>query len=195
MGIARTGEPASNSMLLTTTVAAVAPNPPVGHKIPCRDEAHSCTYPGPPTPSRAVAIEDVPMDTLVDNLSAHMRLVQIGIIAQVCVGLRAATRCHVELPARACAGLRMWRATARLHFTCWQTVMMWRQNASRVADAEFEATIMEELEDMMKQDTLDDSADITDEEAEFLEHHMMKQAWERVALRLADEHRARTIGA
>merc|ERR1711865_1361915 len=131
------------------------------------------------------------MDTLVDSLAVHMRLVQIGIVAQVCVGLRAATFCHVELPARACAGLRMWRATARLHFTAWQTVMMWRGNASRVADAEFEATMMEELEDMMKEDTMEASeTDITDEEADFLEHHIMKQSWERVGcfVRLRDDN-------
>jgi hypothetical protein len=153
-------------MLETTFVTAVAANPAVGHKIPCSDESRACMCVRDDQAAHRpkVVMEDVPMDTLVDSLAVHMRLVQIGIVAQVCVGLRAATFCHVELPARACAGLRMWRATARLHFTCWQTVMMWRGNASRVADAEFEANMMEELEDMMKEDTMEDSADLTDEE-------------------------------
>jgi len=43
--------------------------------------------------------------------------------------------------------------------------MMWRGNASRIADAEFEANMMEELEDLMKeQHHAAEEANLTDEE-------------------------------
>jgi len=126
------------------------------------------------------------MDTLVDSAACHLRLREVGRVAQVCRGLYAATLRHIELPARACYSLRYWRATARHTRTAWQTVMMWRRNASRLADEHYAESMMQELEEMIKEDEQSCSEELTDEEADFLEHHMMKQTWEQLAVKYID---------
>lgn len=162
------GELSSERMLKTASVTLVDPSPQAGHK---KDYCGVETINHPPCTSvkacarKEAVIEDIPMDTLVDQSARHLRLVEIGMVAQVCVGLRLATLCHVMLPAMACQFLRSWRATARHTRTAWQTVMMWRVNASRSNEAAFEADMMEELEEMMKeQQHLGEDADLTDEE-------------------------------
>jgi len=175
-------------MLATAKIENVPLEPSVGHKIPCDDsKSHSASSSesGVVPVARAVAvIEDIPMDTLVDSLALHMRLFNIGIVAQVCVGLRAATLYHVELPARACEALRMWRATARCTRVAWQTVMMWRGNASRMAEDLYANDMIAELDEMMKAEVEDDDDGLTDEEVDFLDHHIMKQSWESLSARV-----------
>jgi len=172
-------------MLKTATARPVDPClPQAGHKKDYCEETMNhrpCTSIQREARVEAV-IEDIPMDTLVDQSAKHLRLVEVAMVAQVCVGLRLATLCHVALPAMACQFLRSWRQTARLTRTAWQTVMMWRGNASRVAELAFEASILEELEDMMKEPpaAAENDADLTDEEVDFLEHHMMKTSWEKL---------------
>lgn len=170
----------------------------MGHKITYASESHACACAEScyTAVSRPVAvIEDVPMDTLVDSLALHMRMFHIGLVAQVCVGLKDATLHYVEPSARASEALRMWRATARLTRTAWQTVMMWRGNASRMADDLFETTMMQELDEMMKEDATSERADLTDEEADFLEHHIMKQTWESFSARLELRSAMKTVKA
>ena len=156
-------------MLKTATARPVDPClPQAGHKKDYCEETMNhrpCTSIQREARVEAV-IEDIPMDTLVDQSAKHLRLVEVAMVAQVCVGLRLATLCHVALPAMACQFLRSWRQTARLTRTAWQTVMMWRGNASRVAELAFEASILEELEDMMKEPpaAAENDADLTDEE-------------------------------
>jgi len=135
----------------------------VGHVVPC---VCSESRPSHERPRAAVAIDDVPMDTLVDSLAPCLRVAEVGKLARVCRGLWFAARSHLEQPARMCQGLRYWRATARATRTAWQTVMMWRGNAARVAEGTYADSMMAELEAMMKEEEEEErEADLTDEEA------------------------------
>jgi len=134
---------------------------------------------------RKAGIEDIPHDELVDSLARHLRMVDVGRVGKVCTRLHSATARHVVLPARAWKALCWWRQTARATRTAWQTVMFWRLKASRLAEDSYTDSIMEELEEIMSQSNHSE-VDLTDEEVDFLEHHMMKHTWEGLCDRIVD---------
>ena len=106
----------------------------------------------------------IPSGDTLGELVLHLRLVEIGLVAQVCLGLRDATMCHVQLPAMACQMMRWWRATARETRTAWQTFMLMRGNAARSASAQLDANLMADLEYTMKEQNKEENLPLSDEE-------------------------------
>jgi len=174
---------ANTRMLKTVSATPVPESSRVGHKVPYEHSVPECR--------RKAVIEDIPHEELVDSLTKHLRMAEIGRVARVCTKLWCATARHVELPAQAWQSLRWWRETARATRTAWQTVMMWRGNTSRLAMDSYTESMMEELEEMMESQQHAEEADLTDEEVDFLEHHMMKQTWEALTERVSQAHLVR----
>lgn len=139
-----------------------------------------CSTTVDPVVRREAAIVDMPMDTLVDSLIGFISWVSVAHLAQTCRGLHTATSSKSQIPRQLLKGLQLWRATARATRTAWQTFCSWRWEASRLREDAYDASMMEELEAMMSEEE-SSGADLTDEEAEFLEHQMMKQSWEQLA--------------
>merc|ERR1712070_76178 len=153
----------------------------------CPDVAHAYTKACGCAARKEAVIEDVPIDALVSNVVTHIPWKTTAFLAMTCSGLRRATHSHSKIARILVRKLRFWRAAARSIRTEWQVFAEWRLEASRLREEAMDANMTKELEDMMSEEEC--CADLTDEEADFIEDQMMKQSWEHCVQRLVSSAR------